>query len=369
MALRDLRKTSIAVGVLAAAVVSGGTAYAMTRPAQPTAQHPDVVASVADVTKGAAPVYLEADLNGRNEQTKSAHSAMGDPRGTAVELLRIKGNQVTFEITWQNLGAPTAARIHAGAAGMTGTAVIPMVTAPMSDTLTAVAGSVTVNNAGLLGRLAGNPSQYYLDMGNAKYPSGAVRGQFRRIAPVDFQRIMHVGPFAALNTGDNDARATAFLGFGATSINYAVSWTGLNSPTSFTINQGSVDMNGGRIATLFLAPHGLVPAINAVAGAVLNVPAKTIAAMKAEPAMFYTNLTTAKFPLGAVRGQLFMVPPSATTMPAPTTTMPMTTAPMKPTTTAPMKPTTTTRPTMPTQPTQPTQPVMTSPNSPAPPHW
>ena len=375
MALRALGKAQIAAGVLAVAVITGGTAYAMTRPAQPTAQQPDVVASVADVTKGAPPVYLEADLNGRNVQTKSAHSSMGDPRGTAVELLRIKGNQITFEITWQNLGVPTVARIHAGAPGMTGNAVIPMVTAPMADTLTAIEGSVTVNNAGLLARLIGSPSQYYLDMGNAKYPGGAVRGQFRRIAPVDFQRIMHVGPFAALNSGDqevttmgaNDARATAFLGFGATSINYAVSWTGLNSPTGFTINQGGVGMNGAPAATLFVAPRGLVPAINAVAGVALNVPAKAIAAMKANPAMFYTNLTTAKFPLGAVRGQLFLTPPSATTMP---TTMPTTTMPTMPTTT-PVKPTTTmpTRPTMPTQPSQPTQPGMTTSNTPAPPHW
>jgi hypothetical protein len=376
MALRALGKAPIAAGVLAVAVITGGTAYAMTRPAQPSVRQPDVVASVADVTKGSPPVYLEADLNGRNEQTRSTH--VGDPRGTATELLRIKGNQITFEITWQNLGAPTAARIHAGAAGMTGNAVIPMVTAPMSDTLTAVAGSITVNNAGVLARLATSPSQFYLDMGNAQYPGGAVRGQFRRIAPVDFQRIMHVGPFAALNSGDqeaaagdNDARATAFLGFGATSINYAVSWTGLNSPTSFTINQGAVGMNGGRAATLFLAPHGLVPAINAVAGAVMNVPAKTVAAMKADPAMFYTNLTTAKFPLGAARGQLFLAPPTTTTMPTPTTMPTMPTTPAKPTTTAPVKPTTTmpTRPTMPTQPTQPTQPVMTSPSAPAPPHW
>src|SRR5207302_10684886 len=139
-----------------------------------------------------------------------------------------------------------------------------------------------------------------------------VRGQFRRIAPVDFQRIMHAGPFAALNSGDqevsasgaNDARASAFLGLGSTSITYAVSWTGLSSPTSFTINQGAVGMNGGRTATLFLAPHGLTPAITAVAGAVMNVPAKTVGAMKANHAVLYTNPTTPKLPVGAARCHL-----------------------------------------------------------------
>ena len=368
-----LRKTPIVIGVLAAAVVSAGTAYAMATTSSPSSgQHPDTVA-VADVTAGSAnTIYLEADLNGGNERTMANRSAMGDPHGTAVELLRIKGNQVAFEITWQHLGAPTIAQVHSGAAGMSGAPVMPMVTAPMSDTLTAVAGSVTVNSAKMLARLVSNPNQFYLNVGTAKYPNGAVRGQFRRIGPVDFERILHVGPFAALNsggqevsTGDNEAHATAFLGLGTTSISYAVSWTGLNSPTTFAVDQGAVGMNGEPVANLFVAPRGIAPAITEVAGVTMNVPARTIAAIKANPAMFYTNLTTARFPLGAVRGQLFLVPPSMTT----TTTMP-TTTPMKPTTTMPTRPTMpTTQPSMPTQPMQPTQTTMPSASTPAPPHW
>ncbi len=361
-----LRKTPMVIGVLTAAAVSGGTAYAMTT-SQPSAPSPSTVASVADVMAGSSnTVYLEADLNGANERTR-AHSAMGDPHGNAVELLRIKGNQVAFEISWHHLGAPTLVRVHAGASGTTGGAVMPMLTAPMPDTLTAVAGSVTVNDTRMLARLVDNPGQFYLNVNDAKHPDGAVRGQFRRIGPVDLERIMHVGPLAALNSGGqevsvgaNNAHATAFLGFGNTSISYAVSWTGLtSSSTSFTVNQGAVGVNGAPAASLFAAPHGLAPGITAVAGTTMNVPARTIAAIKADPAMFYTNLTTAKFPLGAVRGQLFMVPPTPTTMPT-TTTMP--TMP----TTTPMKPTTT----MPTMPTRPSQPTTTpSASTPAPPHW
>lgn len=365
-----LRKTPMVIGLLVAAAVSGGTAYAMATTTQSPTTQPSAVASVADVMAGSSTTtYLEADLNGTNMQNKAMHTPMGDPHGTAMEVLRIKGNQVAFEISWHNLTAPTLVRVHAGSSGMTGAAVMPMLTAPMSDTVTAVAGSLTVNDARMLARLVNNPGQFYLNVSNAKYPNGAVRGQFRKIGPVDLERIMHVGPFAALNsggqevtTGANNAHATAFLGFGATSISYAVSWTGLTSPTAFTVNQGAVGVNGAPSANLFVAPHGLAPAITAVAGMAMNVPAKTIAAIKADPAMFYTNLTTAKFPLGAVRGQLFMVPPTTTTMP--TTTMPTTTTPMKPTTTMP------TMPTQPSQPVQPTQPTtMPSASTPAPPHW
>lgn len=369
-----LRKTPIVIGVLAAAVVSGGAAYAMTTTGQSSAQQGDTIASVADFTSGSpTTIYLEADLNGRNEQTRMPQSGMGDPRGSATEILRIKGNQVAFEITWQNLGAPTVAQVHSGASGMTGGMVMPMVTAPMSDTLTAVAGAVTVNDARLLTRMANNPNQFYVNVGNAKYPKGAVRGQFRRIGPVDLQRIMHVGPFAALNSGDqevaaagdNGAHASAFIGLNTTSINYAVSWTGLTSPTSFAIDQGAVGMNGAPVATLFVARHGLTPAITAVAGTAMNVSAKTIAAIKANPAMFYTNLTTGHFPLGVARGQLFQVISNAT---MPPTTMP-TTTPMKPTTTMPTRPTMPTQPSMPMQPTESSQPGMPSASTPAPPHW
>jgi hypothetical protein len=368
-----LRKTPLVLGALAAAVVSAGTAYAMTttRSAQP---QPELAASVADFTSGSpTTVYLEADLNGRSEQTRTAGSTMGDPRGSAVELLRIRGNQVAFEITWHSLAAPTAAQVHTGASGTTGSPVIPMLTAPMSGTVTAVAGSVAVNDPKLLARLANNPDQFYLNIGDATYPHGAVRGQFRRIAPVDLQRIMHVGPLAALNSGDQEvsvpgdgnARASAFLGLGATSINYAVSWTGLTSPTAFTVDPGAVGANGAPAATLFSSPRGLAPAITAVAGTAMNVPATTIAAIKADPAKFYTNLTTARFPAGAARGQLFLTTSTVPTTTMPTSNMPTTTVP---TTTLPAKPTTTmpTQPTMPTQTTMPTQP---SASTPAPPHW
>jgi hypothetical protein len=361
-------RTPIAIGVLTIAALSGGAAYAVTTAAQSSALRPPVAASVTDFTSNpAATIYLEADLNGKSEQTKAPQAPMGDPRGSAMEILRIRGNQVAFEITWQNLAAPTIDKVHAGAAGTQGASVIPMLIQPMSDTLTAVAGTVTVNDRAMLKRLVGNPSQFYANLGDVRYPNGAVRGQFHTIGPVDLERIMHVGPFAALGGGDqevfagsdNNARTTAFLGLGTSSINYAVSWTGVNSPTAFTVNKGAVGANGALAATLFAVPRGLAPSITAVAGTAMNVPASTIAAIKANPAMFHTSLSTARFPGGAARGQLFLTTPTTpTTMPTnPTSTMP---AP----TTMPTQPTT-----MPTQPTMPTNPTMPSGTAPAPPHW
>jgi hypothetical protein len=363
-----IRRTPIAIGVLTIVALSGGAAYAVTTTAQSSALRSPVAASVTDFTSHpAATVYLEADLNGKNEQTKAPQTPMGDPRGSAMEILRIRGNQVAFEISWQNLAAPTTDKVHAGAAGTAGASVIPMLTQPMSDTLTAVAGTVTVNDRTMLNRLVGKPSQFYANFGDARYPNGAVRGQFRTIGPVDFERILHVGPFAALGGGDQEvfaggsanARTTAFLGLGTSSINYAVSWTGVNSPTAFTVNKGAVGANGALAATLFVAPRGLAPSITAVAGTAMNVPASTIAAVKASPAMFHSSLTTAGFPGGAARGQLFLT--------APTTPTTIPTMPTQPTTTMPAPTTMPTQPT--TMPTQPTMPTMPTGTAPAPPHW
>jgi hypothetical protein len=165
--------------------------------------------------------------------------------------------------------------------------------------------------------------------------------------------------------GDPNARATVFLGANTTSLNYAAIWSGVTSPTALNVNVGAAGADGNQVAALFRAPHGLNPTIIAVAGTVANVPAKTLAVLKADPAAFHTNLLTGRFPAGAARGQLF-APTAVTTTTPPTTTkpttMPTTTKPTV-TPTMPTKQPTTTMPTVPDT----GMPVVTGTN--APPHW
>jgi hypothetical protein len=377
------RRTPIALGVLAAAALTGGAAYAVTATAHSSHLTPSAARTVSDVSRDSArTVYLEADLNGRNEQT-SGMSPMGSPMATATEVLRIRGNQVAYWLSWHNLGTPTVAHVRQGTSGHTGSVAMTELSAPLPGSVTAVAGIVTVSDGRVLSRMVGDPGAFYVNMGTATFPGGAVRGQFHTVGPVDLDRILHVGPFAAVGSGDQEVstgagtgnqnvRTTAFLGLGANTISYAISWSGVNSPTSASLNRGGVGANGAAIATLFTAHGGLPASVTAVGGTVSGVSANTITAIRANPPLFHTNLFTRGLPGGAARGQLFTVAPMApTTAPTmPTSTPPVTmtqptTMPTRPTTTMPTKPMpTTTMPMMPTTGT--TTPGI---NTPAPPHW
>jgi hypothetical protein len=372
-----LRRTPIALGVLAAAVLTGGAAYAVAATAHPTHLTASAARTLSDVSQGSArTVYLQADLNGRNEQLTSGMAAAGAPQATATEILRIRGNQVAYWLSWHNLGAPTVAHVRQAASGQAGAVAMTELSAPLPGTVTAIAGIVTVPSGRMLTRMVNNPGAFYVNVGTNAFPTGAVRGQFHTVGPVDLNRILHVGPLAAVGSGDQEmpnagspnAHTTAFLALGMNSISYAITWSGVNSPTSASVNRGGVGANGNAIATLFTARGGLPASITAIGGTVNGVSANAIAAIRANPSTFHTNLFTRAMPGGAARGQLFMTAPAApttnptmpTTTPPMTMTQPMTTTPTRPTATMP----TTTMPMMPT--TGMTQPSI---NTPAPPHW
>ncbi|HWC84686.1 MAG TPA: CHRD domain-containing protein [Pseudonocardiaceae bacterium] len=379
-----LPKTPLVVGVLAAAL-SGGAAVAVvaTSSSRPTT-HPE--ASLTSATGPSDEIFLEADLSGHAEAVKSA--AAGDPHGTATEILRIKGTQVSYAITWQNLSSPTAVHVQQGADTAAGPVAFDLLGNALPDTVTSVLGTITVPDAPLLARLITAPSQFYGNLGTGAYPSGAVRGQFRRIAPVDLTKVLRIGQFEAVgsgdqevpmsgmtNAGDQAAHSVTHIGIGSGSLSYATTWSGVSSPTAENINSGMAGANGDLAATLFSAPHGLPASVTAVAGTVPSVPASALTALKAGPAAFHTNLLTAQFPTGAARGQLFAtMSPTPTTKPVPTTpTTKPTATTTAPTTTKPAPPTkpTMTPTTKPTETTTPGAPVTTTGSIPTDPgnHW
>ena len=336
-----LRKTPLALGVLAAAVLSSGAAYAVVTTAHTTKDSPATVDLSVSASSGPA-IFLEADLSGRSEAYRAGMAA-GDPRGSAREILRIKGNELTFAITWSNMSAPNAMHVMTGMSNAAGPVFIPLVTGALPGNINTVEGMVTVPNLRLLNLLLTAPDHYYGNLFNNEYPRGAVRGQFRRIGPVDFNAILHTGMLEAVgsgdqevpNNGDLNAHTVTTVGAAGATLNFATMWSGVNSPFADNINRGAVGMNGDLVANLFTAPRGLSAAIFAVAGTVGRVPAAVIAEMKANPANFHTNLLTGRFPAGAARGQVFalMMTPTTTMPTMPTTTMPTTTT-TKPTTTS-----------------------------------
>ena len=106
-------------------------------------------------------------MNGANEVP-----GPGDPDGTGRARLRVEPNEgwLCFRVRWDDIGRPKAAHIHRGAAGVAGPIVVDL-TPALGDPY------CTVVSAELMAELITNSGCYYLNVHNATFPAGAIRGQ------------------------------------------------------------------------------------------------------------------------------------------------------------------------------------------------
>jgi CHRD domain-containing protein len=109
----------------------------------------------------------------------------GDPDGTGSALIRLNATEglVCFELRASNVDPLVAGHIHKGAAGVAGPVVITLV--PPSPTTGLSKGCVQADST-LIQDIIANPSQYYVNVHNAAFPSGAIRGQLATLteAPI-----------------------------------------------------------------------------------------------------------------------------------------------------------------------------------------
>jgi hypothetical protein len=111
------------------------------------------------------------------EVCPSAPATCGGP-GTGTATVTIDRNARTdcYAITTQNVALPLlAAHIHEAPAGQAGPVVVPLFTSPVNSA--AVNGCVIDLEKNLLKDILRNPEDYYLNVHNAPFPAGAVRGQ------------------------------------------------------------------------------------------------------------------------------------------------------------------------------------------------
>jgi hypothetical protein len=134
----------VLIGVLAAAVLAAG--------------------ATAAVQKGGS---LHATLTGKAETPK------GDPDGFGTAEVKITGTRVCWEIKTAKVATIVAAHIHKGTPGVAGPVVVPF------GKTFRPKGCVTSTTAIVAG-IERNPAAYYVNVHNAKYPGGALRGQLRR---------------------------------------------------------------------------------------------------------------------------------------------------------------------------------------------
>ena len=109
---------------------------------------------------------VSSKLSGKTEVPK------GDPNGTGIVVLHLNATRRTA--CWfkgiKNIGTPQVAHIHKGARGVAGPVVVPLGGAYKAKGCAKAATK-------LIAAIEQHPNRYYVNIHNAKYPGGAIRGQ------------------------------------------------------------------------------------------------------------------------------------------------------------------------------------------------
>jgi hypothetical protein len=117
-------------------------------------------------------------LSGAAEVCPTAPGTCGGP-GTGTATIEIDRNARTlcYAITTQNVALPLlAAHIHVAPVGEAGPVVVPLFTQPV-NAATVPRTCLTGLDKNLLKAIISNPQDYYVNVHNAPFPNGAVRGQ------------------------------------------------------------------------------------------------------------------------------------------------------------------------------------------------
>lgn len=116
--------------------------------------------------EGARSTHLGAVLVGGNEVP-----APGDPDGFGLADVWISKGEVCWRITVNGVEPIAAAHIHAGPVGVAGPVVVPLEPYSKGCTDTARRTARFIRE---------HPQEFYVNVHNAAYPGGALRGQLRR---------------------------------------------------------------------------------------------------------------------------------------------------------------------------------------------
>ncbi len=111
---------------------------------------------------------LQTELTGAEEVP-----GPGDPDGSgSATIILIRPNTICYTLTAENIAPATAAHIHVGERGEAGDVVVPL-NAPTYG----ASGGCTQADPELVSAIQENPEKYYVNVHNAEYPQGAIRGQ------------------------------------------------------------------------------------------------------------------------------------------------------------------------------------------------
>ena len=121
-------------------------------------------------------------LSGQNEvNAANPNGGAGDPDGTGTAHVAINPGQqrVCWDITVNNIAAPTRGHIHKAPVRVNGPIVVTFFEANNVALKGCTSTTQPVDQA-LLMDIIRHPREYYVNVHNADFPAGAVRGQMAK---------------------------------------------------------------------------------------------------------------------------------------------------------------------------------------------
>ncbi len=252
---------------------------------------------------GEEPTVLATTLTGAREVGTDGSLGAGDPDALGAATVVVHDDRVCAMLNVTEFQA-VAAHIHAGPVGVNGPVVVPLPT-PGPDGRSG--GCVDVDPA-VAEAIAASPADHYVNVHDADYPMGAVRGN---LLPAMEEGVLlgtrlagtaEVAPDGMTGVGDPDGVGTATVAVDLEQerVCYGLSATAIELPAiGAHIHRGVAGTNGPVVIPLE-APD----ADGIVGGCVRDVEVGLLEELAADPAGFYVNVHTTDHPDGAVRGQL-----------------------------------------------------------------
>ncbi len=119
--------------------------------------------------------------------TNELHSTDADGSGKAIVWIDAAAGTVCFDISFRDSGTPNRAHIHAANAQNAGPIVVPFFDIQTPATLfdarheelesKSRTGGCVQASPELLAQIAADPANYYVNLHNARFPAGSMRGQ------------------------------------------------------------------------------------------------------------------------------------------------------------------------------------------------
>ncbi len=284
-------------------------------------------------------VELFADLSGANEVPGPGDE---DGTGESTVTLNTSTNEVCYTISVENITLPaTAAHIHIGGPDEAGPPVVPLT--PPDETGMSEGCEQNVD-AALVQAIADDPGGYYVNVHNADFPGGAVRGQLSETGepeptptetttptveptltptetptiepsatptetetpeptptPVEFTAML-TGAAEVPGPGDEDGTgdSTVTVNLAAGEVCYTISVENITLPAT----AAHIHIGGPAEAGPPVVPLTPPDATGMSEGCVADADPAVLQAIVDDPAGYYVNVHNADYPGGAVRGQL-----------------------------------------------------------------